>query len=149
MARRLNYDIPGTDWRVALEQVKAGDWSAHFGAAAPTDAGLVVEIGFGRGEFLMDLAARDRATPHLGIEYSAKRTLKLARRLARTEQRNVRLVVAPAEEVVAEALADASVATFWINFPDPWPKKRHYKRRLIQPAFVSATSGSIDSAWIS
>ena len=134
MARKLQYDIPGTDWRVSLDEVREKGWSAIFeGRQRP----LVVEIGFGRGEFLMDLAERDPEQPLVGIEYSAKRTLKMARRLARTELRNVRLLSAPAEEMLRDALQDGSVARFWINFPDPWPKKRHWKRRLLQPAVVA------------
>jgi len=134
LARRLNHEIPGTDWRLPSTEGEgsAPDWSAHFGSDAP----LVVEIGFGRGEFLMELAGQSPETPHLGIEYSAKRALKLARRLARSELQNVRLVQARAEEVISNALPSESVASFWINFPDPWPKKRHFKRRLIQPEFV-------------
>ncbi|MGH0032241.1 MAG: tRNA (guanosine(46)-N7)-methyltransferase TrmB [Myxococcota bacterium] len=137
MSRALQYDIPGEDWRVELETlVKAGP-RAVFGDDVPPDAPLVVEIGFGRGEFLMELAAASPDTAFLGIEYSFKRTLKLARRLAPTPLRNVRLVRATAEEVVRDALPDASVATFWVNFPDPWPKKRHARRRLFQQGFVA------------
>ncbi len=132
MSRRLIHEIPGTDWRVSLEDASADGFAVRFGSDAPP----VVEIGFGRGEFLLDLAEQERDQPFLGIEYSAKRVLKLARRLARTELSNVRLVEAPAQDVVADALPDAGVASFWINFPDPWPKKRHFKRRLIQPALV-------------
>jgi tRNA (guanine-N7-)-methyltransferase len=62
--------------------------------------------------------------------------LKLARRIAKTEERNIRLVDATAEELVEGALGEASVAAFWINFPDPWPKKRHHRRRLVQPRFA-------------
>jgi tRNA (guanine-N7-)-methyltransferase len=62
----------------------------------------------------------------------------MARRLAKTEERNIRLIEARAEEVVRDALADASVEAFWINFPDPWPKKRHHRRRLLQPGLVAA-----------
>jgi len=99
---------------------------------------LVVEIGFGRGEFLLDLASRSPEVAHLGVEYSAKRVLKLARRLARTPLCNVRLIEARAERVVEVGLLEGTVEAFWINFPDPWPKRRHYHRRLLQPAFVQA-----------
>jgi tRNA (guanine-N7-)-methyltransferase len=61
----------------------------------------------------------------------------MARRLAQTELDNIRLVQATAESAVAE-LAPASVLGFWVNFPDPWPKKRHHRRRLLQPDFVCA-----------
>ena len=134
MARKLKHDIPGTDWRVSLDEVREKGWPAIFeGRPRP----LVVEIGFGRGEFLMDLAEREPEQPLVGIEYSAKRTLKMARRLARTELRNVRLLEAPAEAVLRDALSDGCVGRFWINFPDSWPKKRHWRRRLLQPAVVA------------
>jgi tRNA (guanine-N7-)-methyltransferase len=137
MSRALRYDIPGSDWRVELPELVESGWRAAFGDDVPPDAPLVVEIGFGRGEFLMDLAAARPDTAFLGIEYSFKRTLKLARRLARTPLRNVRLVEARGEAVLEEALPDASVRAFWINFPDPWPKKRHARRRLIQPELAA------------
>ena len=60
----------------------------------------------------------------------------MARRLARSELRNVRLLQARAEDTVRELLPDASVRTFWVNFPDPWPKLHHRRRRLLGPGFV-------------
>ena len=60
----------------------------------------------------------------------------MARRLARSELRNVRLLQARGEDAVSELLPPASVRAFWINFPDPWPKLRHRRRRLVQPDFV-------------
>lgn len=133
MARKLKTDIPGPDWRVSLDEAREKGWSALFDAPALP---LVVEIGFGRGEFLADLAARSPEQCFVGIEYSAKRVLKLARRLARGELRNIRLLCVPAQEALNQAIPDASVSRFWINFPDPWPKKRHFKRRLVAPAFT-------------
>ena len=141
MTRSLKYDIPGTDWRITAEDVRAKGWDALFAdegtpPAAAAARALVVEIGFGRGEFLMDLAAQAPETRFVGVEYAFKRVLKMARRLARTELRNVRLLEERGELVVEELLAPGSVSEFWINFPDPWPKKRHARRRLLQPAFV-------------
>jgi tRNA (guanine-N7-)-methyltransferase len=72
----------------------------------------------------------------VGIEVSFKRVLKMARRLAATPTRNLRLVHARAQDVVRDCLSVGSVATFWINFPDPWPKKRHAKHRIVQPELV-------------
>jgi tRNA (guanine-N7-)-methyltransferase len=106
-----------------------------YPAELPRPLALVVDVGFGRGELLEALARSDPGRAYLGIERSMKRVLKTARRLAKTELTNVRLVQASAEAAVAE-LAPASVAGFWINFPDPWPKKRHHRRRLLQPGFV-------------
>ncbi len=136
MSRALRDDIPGPDWRVCEEDVRAKGWSEIFARDVDSALPLVVEIGFGRGEFLLDLAARAPRVPHLGVEYSFKRVLKVARRLARTPLRNVRLLQARGELLVDELLATQSVSVFWINFPDPWPKKRHARRRLVKPAFV-------------
>jgi tRNA (guanine-N7-)-methyltransferase len=135
MSRSLKHDIPGPDWRVGFEEARERGLAALF-AELPAPLRLVVEIGFGRGEFLLELAERDPGAAHLGVEYSHKRVLKLARRLARTKLRNLRLLEAPGERAVSELLPPGSVACFWINFPDPWPKARHQRRRLIAPELV-------------
>lgn len=137
MSRGLKYDIPGPDWRVGFEEAREKGWPAIFGRE-PGALALVVEIGFGRGEFLRHLAESQPDTCFVGVEYSFKRVLKMARRLARTPLVNARLIEAPAERVVAELLPHASVRAFWINFPDPWPKKRHHRRRLVTPENVHA-----------
>ena len=122
MSRTLKTDIPGVDHRTSLDELR------ERGVPRP----LVVEIGFGRGEFLLDLAQREPEQHFLGVELSWKRTLKMARRLARLEIDNVMLLQGPAESLLREVLPEASVRCLWINFPDPWPKKRHHRRRLIQ-----------------
>jgi tRNA (guanine-N7-)-methyltransferase len=138
MSRALKHDMPGPDWRVSPDALRERGLEAIFAPELAPSLQLVVEIGFGRGELLLALAEKNPDVAYLGIEYSFKRVLKQARRLARQQAlRNVRLVNAPAEGVL-EALPEASVGTFWINFPDPWPKKRHQRRRLIQPALVRA-----------
>jgi tRNA (guanine-N7-)-methyltransferase len=136
VARKIKHDIPGPDRRVGLEEAREKGWEAIFASERPLPLRLVVEIGFGRGEFLRHLAAADPAAAHVGVELSWKRVLKMARRIARTDEAGIRLVEGRGEDLVREALPPASVAAFWINFPDPWPKKRHHRRRLIAPAFV-------------
>ncbi len=138
MSRALNTDIPGPDLRVTLADVRAKGWAALFAPDVPGPLCLVVELGFGRGEYLRALAAAAPGVAHVGVDVSHRRVLKLARRVAKTEERNLRLLEARAEELVRDALDDASVETCWINFPDPWPKKRHQRRRLLQPGFVAA-----------
>ncbi|MAJ60552.1 MAG: tRNA (guanosine(46)-N7)-methyltransferase TrmB [bacterium TMED88] len=158
MGRSLKYDIPGDDWRLsALDFFEAASPEAldFSGPVAEAKKGgarsieslfaqtleppfeVVLEIGFGRGEFLLDLAARFPGTAFLGVEVSFKRVLKLARKLARAGLTNVRLLEARAENVVRDLLPAESLDEVWINFSDPWPKARHEGRRLIQPAFVS------------
>jgi tRNA (guanine-N7-)-methyltransferase len=93
---------------------------------------VVLEIGFGRGEVLIDLAGSDPGHRYLGVEVSRKRVAKVARRVARAGVRNARLVHAPGEYLLERVLGPGSIDACWINFPDPWPKKRHHKRRLLR-----------------
>ena len=149
MSRSLRYDIPGEDWRVDFEAAlgrvgSASGWAGLFADSLPFPKRLVVDLGFGRGEFLLDLATREPESGFLGVEHSFKRVLKMARRLARTEMRNVRLIEATAERVVGQLLPRDSVSQFWINFPDPWPKARHHRRRLVAPKFVGALASRLE-----
>lgn len=138
MGRSLKYEIPGEDPRVSLSEVADKGWAALFPAETgpAVGAGRVLEIGFGRGEFLLSMAAEAPRTQFVGIEVSFKRTLKMARKVARAELGNVRLVEARAEVAVQQVFEPASLEAIWINFSDPWPKARHAHRRLIRPDFV-------------
>ncbi len=128
--------MPGPDLRVTPDEVREKGWPRLFAADTRGDRPLVVEIGFGRGEFLAYLAAEQPEQAHVGVELSWKRVLKMARRTAKSELRNLRLIHGDANEVVATAFGDATVGTFWVNFPDPWPKRRHLGRRLVQRGFL-------------
>lgn len=145
MTRRFKLDIPGRDFRVAIEEAKAKGWEALFagdlGAPDAPPAGplrLVLEIGFGRGEFLIELARAAPDVAHVGVEISWKRVHKQARRLANDTIRNIRLVHGTGEQAIAELFGPDSLEAVWINFSDPWPKKRHHRRRLVQAPLVAA-----------
>ena len=140
MGRALKYDLPGPDGRISPDDACEKGWDATFGGTLPRPLRFAFEIGFGGGEFLIECAARDRQLATVGVEYSRKRLLKSARKLARTDLDNVRLLLSTGEAFVGELLPDASVAECWINFPDPWPKKRHQRRRLLTPDFVKLLS---------
>jgi tRNA (guanine-N7-)-methyltransferase len=140
MPRRLKLDIPGPDSRVTPGDVLAKGWAELFGAAPGAPLRMVLEIGFGRGEFLIDLAQRAPGVAHVGVEISRKRVLKQARRLAKTEIANVRLIHGTGEQAVADLFGPASLEAVWINFSDPWPKKRHHRRRLVQAPLVAAVA---------
>jgi tRNA (guanine-N7-)-methyltransferase len=135
MGRGLKYEIPGEDWRVGVDQITSQGALALFGEELAVPFPLVVEIGFGRGEFLLELAAKQPATAFVGIEISFKRTLKMARKVAAAGLRNVRLVEGRGQ-VIAKLLEPESVSDLWVNFSDPWPKDRHASRRIFQPEFV-------------
>ena len=138
MPRRLKLDIPGPDRRVLPGDVLAKGWAELFAPELAAPLRMVLEIGFGRGEFQLDLAQRAPAVAHVGVEISRKRVLKQARRLAKSAITNVRLVHGTGEQAVAELFGSASLDAVWINFSDPWPKKRHHRRRLVQAPLVAA-----------
>lgn len=141
MARTVDPHWEGADWRIGPAQIEAAlsgaGWPALFEGCAPEAFRLHVDVGFGRGEFIADLASRDPEGAYLGIERSRKRVLKVAKRLAKTEIRNVRVLEAEAQWVFREALPAASVTSVWVNFPDPWPKRRHAARRLLDRDFLA------------
>ncbi len=155
MSRSLKYDIPGDDPRVAVSDVAAIGWDEIFAKTRGSierdgDRGRavrrVLEIGFGRGEFLLAMATRAPEVDFVGIEISYKRTLKMARKVARAELANVRLLEARAQVAIRELFAPGSLAEIWINFSDPWPKARHAHRRVIQPEVVAAAAHALDAS---
>jgi tRNA (guanine-N7-)-methyltransferase len=138
MSRSLKYEIPGVDPRVSLEEIADKGWAGIFGTPSnPADRpSRVLEIGFGRGEFLLELAEAAPDVEFLGIEVSYKRALKMARKVARAGLSNIRLVEAVAEQAIQRIFEPESLHSIWINFSDPWPKVRHGHRRVIQPGFI-------------
>ena len=98
----------------------------------------VVEIGFGNGEHLVSLARRQPERNFLGIEVHPPGVGRLLLALAAARLENVRVSCHDAVEVLETQIPSASLAQILILFPDPWPKKRHHKRRLIQPRFAAS-----------
>jgi len=141
VSRKLKYDIPGRDFRIYVDEYGGPPslerWAELFAVDVPCARHLDVDIGFGRGEFLIDLAKQNPDRAFVGIEKSFKRTLKMARRLPRLGIRNVRLLEADAQLAICSLFPAGSIASAWINFPDPWPKDRHARRRLVQGPFIS------------
>jgi tRNA (guanine-N7-)-methyltransferase len=109
------------------------DWRALFGRQAP----VVLEIGFGMGETTARIAQENPATDYLGIEVHAPGVGSLLRQLEEHGLANVRVISHDAVEVLRDMVPPGSLAGVHIFFPDPWPKKRHHKRRLVQPAFAA------------
>ncbi len=103
------------------------DFNEIFGGAAP----LHIEIGSGRGTFLVTQAAAFPDTNFIGIEWASRYYRYAVDRIARRDLRNVRMVRDDAADFIAEHLADQTVDWYHIYFPDPWPKKRHNKRRML------------------
>ena len=109
------------------------DFAALFGRRAP----LVMEIGFGNGEALARASELDPARDFIGVEVHGPGVGHLLNALAARDEGNVRIFRHDAVEVLAHDIAPGALSEVRIWFPDPWPKKRHHKRRLIQPDFLA------------
>ena len=102
----------------------------------PRDAPLHIEVGSGKGAFLLNQARSHPACNFLGIEWARKYYLYSVDRMRRWQITNVRIIRADAREFLAAYLPDECITGFHIYFPDPWPKKRHHTRRFFQPAVL-------------
>lgn len=126
--RQVKSEAP--ELRLDPEGVVEGvDWEEIFGARGRVE----IEVGIGKGRFLLASAEARPDVQHLGVEW-ANQYLRIAEtRALRLRLDNVRFVRVDARELVP-AIPDASVAAYYVFYPDPWPKKRHNKRRFLQPA---------------
>jgi tRNA (guanine-N7-)-methyltransferase len=120
------------------------DLSEQFGREAP----VILELGFGDGRVLRMQAARDPAIDFLGVEVHRPGVGRLMRELDEDDISNVRLACTDGAEVLANNIADRSLSGILIFFPDPWHKKRHNKRRLIQPDFIRLAASRLKSGGI-
>jgi len=130
------YGLPYTGERLDLDQV--------FGRAAPK----VLEIGFGMGETTAAIAQSNPDVDYLGVEVHTPGVGALLRRLATLGLTNVRVIQHDAIEVVEHMIGERALDGVHIFFPDPWPKKRHHKRRLVQPGFVEVLARRMKSGAI-
>jgi tRNA (guanine-N7-)-methyltransferase len=103
-----------------------------------TDRPLEVDVGCGKGRFLAARAAAHPEVNFIGVDRLLVRLRKTGKKLARLNPRNVRLLRIEAAYAVERLLPPDSVTTFYIWFPDPWPKRRHRRRRLFSDAFRDA-----------
>jgi len=117
----------------------ASVWSLLFGNDAPVE----IEIGSGDGTFLATAAARAPSTNFLGIERSPAKTRRLAARIARLGSLRVRTLRADAACIVETLVPPASVAAYHVYFPDPWPKRRHARRRVLTPTLIAALARTL------
>ena len=109
------------------------DLATTFGRVAPT----MIEIGFGAGEALLAFAQAHPEMNCIGIEVHPPGVGHLMLGLEAASLANTRIIMHDAVEVLDQQIALGSIDLAHIFFPDPWPKKRHHKRRLIQPAFIA------------
>lgn len=119
------YGIPFSPSAIDLDRI--------YGRSAPK----ILEIGFGMGETTAGIAAGHPGNDYLGIEVHTPGVGGLLKRIAELGLDNVRIIQHDAVEILTHMISPSTLDGAHIFFPDPWPKKRHHKRRLIQPAFVA------------
>ena len=124
------YPLYGIDWTAASGPLCI---SALFARPAP----LVLDIGFGDGEALAEMAAAHPERNYLGVEVYRAGTGRLLRRIEADGITNLRVLLADASELLHQGVPTASLAGLQLFFPDPWPKKRHHKRRIVQAPWLA------------
>ncbi len=107
---------------------------------------IAVEIGFGSGAMLLEMASANPNTGYLGIDIYRPGIGRLLLGLEKLDLANVRIANQDARDVLHERIAPGSVDELYLMFPDPWPKARHFKRRLIQPEFAGACADRLSDA---
>ena len=115
------------------------DLDAAFGRAAPK----VLEIGFGMGDSTATIAASQPDTDYLGVEVHTPGVGALLKRIGEGQLSNLRIIQHDAVEVLDHMIADGALDGIHVFFPDPWPKKRHHKRRLVQPGLVAKLAAKL------
>ncbi len=115
-----------------LDADERPQWQSQFGNCQP----IKLEIGFGVGDFLIAMATREPRRNFVGIDFSQNGIRKLLARSKSLRLNNIRVVYGDAREKIPLLFRDGELAAVYVNFPDPWPKKRHFKRRLMKPALA-------------
>jgi tRNA (guanine-N7-)-methyltransferase len=118
--------------RYGIDSHSMIDRQAVFGRAAP----VTLEIGFGNGDALLAMAQSSPDTDFIGIEVHRPGVGRLLQELEKKHISNVRVMCDDAVEILRHCLPDHSLHRVLLFFPDPWHKKRHHKRRIVQPGFV-------------
>jgi tRNA (guanine-N7-)-methyltransferase len=114
------------------------DLTTIFGRIAP----LQVDLGCGEGSFLCELGERHPEKNFLGIERLASRVAKTSRKAERID--NARVLHAETSYAVRYLLPERSVETFYLLFPDPWPKRRHHRRRIFTSEFLNSVHAALN-----
>jgi tRNA (guanine-N7-)-methyltransferase len=132
-------DVPRVQASMSVAPGYRLDDVRDFGRAAP----LVVEIGSGTGDAVVEGAQASPGTNFLAVEVYRPGMAATLAKIVRHELTNVRLVHADAVQVLEHMLGPGTVAEFWVFFADPWHKNRHHKRRLVNPGFAELAASRL------
>ena len=109
----------------------------------PDSKRIIMEIGFGMGEATAQIAAADPTTGYLAVEVHRPGIGKLLARIEEGALKNVRTIEGDAFEVFEQMIVDSSLDGVHLFFPDPWPKARHFKRRIVNQEFIAAVAAKL------
>ena len=115
------------------------DLATEFGRPADT----VFEIGFGMGDSLLQMCINEPEKNFVGVEVHPPGVGRLINEAGKVGIRNLRVYMADASDVLNECMADSSLTRIQIYFPDPWPKKKHHKRRIVQAPLLELCSNCL------
>lgn len=124
----------GIDWQEGLY-----DWNAAFGR----DADLVIELGFGNGDALAHMAAAEPEKNFVGIEVHPPGVGAALQKIEKGGLDNVRVISVDGIDVLEKMVAAGSLSELRLYFADPWPKKRHHKRRIVQTSFLDLLASKL------
>lgn len=133
-----SYALPEAARALAEPEIAAGAIADRLDLKAllPVAARIEVEIGFGKGRFLLAAAAARPDTAFLGIERAAPYVRLVRHKVLQEMLANVRLLRAEAADVFRRLMPEAALDEIHVLFPDPWPKRRHHGRRLVTPSLM-------------
>lgn len=116
--------------------LEPGKTEIEFASVFRSEAPVILEIGFGNGETFATIAEAHPQNNYIGIEVHRPGVGSLLLRLKEREIENVRVICDDASDIMKNNIVDESLDAIYLFFPDPWPKRKHHKRRLVQPGLV-------------
>lgn len=144
LASRYLIEVPRGDLSTSLASDAQVHWDVEFGHPTGTaDSPVFVEIGSGTGDALLACALAHPEANVIGFEVYERAVASTMSKLAAAGVSNVRLMTVDAVQALDQLFAPASITRLSVFFPDPWPKKRHHKRRLVSPAFAELVASRL------
>ena len=123
--------------------IEYSDRRINLAELFPNSERIIMEIGFGMGEATAQIALSDPTTGYLAVEVHRPGIGKLLLRIEELELKNVRTIEGDAFEVFEQMILDSSLDGVHLFFPDPWPKARHFKRRIVNQEFIAAVAAKL------
>jgi len=138
-AQKRSYETLFSLYAIKGDEKGSIDSHSLFGNGGP----LHIEIGFGMGRATAAIALKNPGINYLGIEVHKPGIGRLLWDIEKMSIKNIRIIEGDATEILTNKIPDNSVSAFHIFFPDPWPKKRHYKRRLVKRPFTDLLAAKL------